>query len=729
LATGAQTLTLAPLGLAYTLSQPVIIAATGGTMTGTVTSYSPTTGVMVAQITSFTGSGSASDWTVNLSGVAGVQGPQGPQGEQGPKGDTGETGAQGIKGDTGAQGAKGDKGDTGNQGIQGIQGIQGVKGDTGAQGAKGDTGNTGATGQGLTNKGAWNSVDTFTAYDIVTFGGSSFLAIQTVPANTATSNASYWQLMASKGDQGAQGVKGDTGSTGAKGDQGIQGIQGEQGNQGIQGIQGIQGVKGDQGNVGPQGPEGTVTTVAGSSVSAFTGDGSQTAFTPVEGYNGTDAGSYLVSVGGIDQRPTTDWTISSANSGTITFASAPPNGAPIVVRAFVGTGTTNGNATLLQGRALADTAPTNGQAVVWDEANSTWKPGTVSGGGGSDIGGRAWDSAATYSEGDLVATSQREAWICIQNDNTNHDPTEVNSTWWAPLPADAVSLQLRPVATTAPTDGQVLTWNGDNNQWEPKNVAGSGGTITFNTLGVHYFSVPSSARWARLQATAGTGSDGRNGQGGDGQYGSYESDGQGGWIAIQGADGADDTDVNGVDGKSIKVSGNLIAIGGNGGIGSIGYGGGGGGGAGAGAGDGSPGRGPNGGGGGGVSINGSDGQGGIGSGGASNGLSGFSGGNGGTGINGGGNGGQGANEQGSASGGGGGGANGSGGGGGGGYQGTPFVPANGGHGGFGGAGTGATNGVSGQSIDIPFNLTPFANGQLAVEITAGAGTASITFTW
>ena len=205
----------------------------------------------------------------------------------------------------------------------------------------------------------------------------------------------------------------------------------------------------------------------GGQISAFTGDGSATAFSPVEGYSTNDAGSYLVSVGGIDQRPTTDWTISSANGGTITFASAPPNGAPIVVRAFIGTGTTSGNATKLQGRLLADTAPTNGQAVVWDSANSTWKPGTVSGGGGSDIGGRAWDAAATYSEGDLVATSQREAWICIQNDNTNHDPTEAESAWWAPLPADAVSLQLRPVATTAPLPQQQLTWSAVDQKWAP----------------------------------------------------------------------------------------------------------------------------------------------------------------------------------------------------------------------------------------------------------------------
>ena len=119
------------------------------------------------------------------------------------------------------------------------------------------------------------------------------------------------------------------------------------------------------------------TVVAGSTVSTFAGTGSATVFAPLNGYNGTDVGAYLVSVGGIDQRPTTDWTISSANSGTITFASAPPNGAPIVVRAFVGTGTTNGNATLLQGRTMADTAPSNNDALIWNSDTSQWEPSTV----------------------------------------------------------------------------------------------------------------------------------------------------------------------------------------------------------------------------------------------------------------------------------------------------------------------------------------------------------------
>ena len=179
----------------------------------------------------------------------------------------------------------------------------------------------------------------------------------------------------------------------------------------------------DSGVVEIQGGGGT----AGSQVSAFTGNGSTTAFSPLTGYSNTSAGNYLVSVGGIDQRPTTDWTISSDNSGTITFASAPPSGSAIVVRAFTG----------------------------------------ATGGGGSNIGGRAWDIAAAYVQGDLVATSQRETWICIEN-GTGHDPTEVNSTWWAPLPADAVSLQLRAVANTAPTNGYALVWNETASQWEPQ---------------------------------------------------------------------------------------------------------------------------------------------------------------------------------------------------------------------------------------------------------------------
>jgi hypothetical protein len=88
-----------------------------------------------------------------------------------------------------------------------------------------------------------------------------------------------------------------------------------------------------------------------------------------------------VSVGGIDQT-VNNYSITSANSGTLVLGAGVAAGTVVSVRAIVGVAA-SGNATQLQGRALANTTPTDGQVIVWDAANSTWKPATVSGGGSS----------------------------------------------------------------------------------------------------------------------------------------------------------------------------------------------------------------------------------------------------------------------------------------------------------------------------------------------------------
>jgi hypothetical protein len=204
-----------------------------------------------------------------------------------------------------------------------------------------------------------------------------------------------------------------------------------------------------------------IPVAAGTTATEYTGNGSTSAFL-FSGYNGTDDGGYLVSVGGIDQPPST-YTISEANGGTISFASAPVAGELICIRAIVAG--ESGNAIKIQGRAVAATAPTDKQSLVWDAATNVWKPAT---GAGADIGGRAWSATETYTEGDLVATSQRETWICIQAVNTGNDPT-TSPLWWQPMPADAVSLQLVPVATTTPTTGQGLVYNGTS--WAPATPA------------------------------------------------------------------------------------------------------------------------------------------------------------------------------------------------------------------------------------------------------------------
>ncbi len=95
-------------------------------------------------------------------------------------------------------------------------------------------------------RGAWASGTTYSFFDLVTSGGSSYLCINTggAPAGTAVTNTTYWGQVAQKGDTGAQGPKGDKGDTGATGPQGPQGPKGATGATGPQ---------------GPAGPSGAAT--------------------------------------------------------------------------------------------------------------------------------------------------------------------------------------------------------------------------------------------------------------------------------------------------------------------------------------------------------------------------------------------------------------------------------------------------------------------------------------
>lgn len=104
----------------------------------------------------------------------------------------------------------------------------------------------------VTPKGEWIDGIKYSRLDIVTYDGNSYLSIKddnTYPLD----NASYWQLLAAKGEQGLQG---EAGEQGIQGPEGEQGPQGEHGDPGIQGIQGIEGPQGIQGPQGPQGEPG-----------------------------------------------------------------------------------------------------------------------------------------------------------------------------------------------------------------------------------------------------------------------------------------------------------------------------------------------------------------------------------------------------------------------------------------------------------------------------------------
>jgi hypothetical protein len=182
--------------------------------------------------------------------------------------------------------------------------------------------------------------------------------------------------------------------------------------------------------------------VAGTTVTEHTGDGTTVAFT-FSGYNGTDDGGYLVSVGGIDQPPS-KYSISSAAGGTITFVDAPVNGELVSIRAVVGTGGGGGgDATSLQGVAISATAPNSGEGLVYD--GTEWAPSDI--GNATSIKGYPITASYTPANGDFINFNNGE-WT----------GSGINT-------GNATSLQNAPISTTSPDTGYLLRFDG--NQWAP----------------------------------------------------------------------------------------------------------------------------------------------------------------------------------------------------------------------------------------------------------------------
>ena len=202
-----------------------------------------------------------------LNGPAGVQGPQGPTGATGPAGSAGANGAQGPQGSTGAAGANGAQGPQGLTGAKGDTGAAGTMGPIGLVGPQGPAGTNGTNGAGFTFRNAFSSSTAYATNDVVTFNGSTYVAIEANgPSNSNPDVNPAWTLMAQQGSTGAAGPAGSAGATGPQGPQGLigaagpvgpQGSAGSAGANGAQGPQGFPGPQGSQGATGPQGPAGS----------------------------------------------------------------------------------------------------------------------------------------------------------------------------------------------------------------------------------------------------------------------------------------------------------------------------------------------------------------------------------------------------------------------------------------------------------------------------------------
>lgn len=123
-------------GLSYTVAQDIIISYNSTNhQVSMVISYDSGSGALVFSAPSeTTGSGTYSDWTVNLNGAAGGDGSSGTSGSSGVSGISGTSGATGTSGSSGTSGASGTNGSSGTAGVSGTAGTAGVAGTAGTSG-------------------------------------------------------------------------------------------------------------------------------------------------------------------------------------------------------------------------------------------------------------------------------------------------------------------------------------------------------------------------------------------------------------------------------------------------------------------------------------------------------------------------------------------------------------------------------------------------------------------
>ena len=190
--------------------------------------------------------------------------PNGPDPDQNPSWSL--MAAVGAAGPAGPQGVQGLMGPTGPAGVTGPAGATGPAGPAGPRGATGAAGPAGANGTSFTFLNAYNAYATYAANNVVSYNGSSYIALVANgpnPNGPTPDQSQNWSLMAAAGGPGAAGPAGPQGPAGLQGPIGPAGPAGPTGATGAQGPAGSPGPQGATGPAGPTGPQGPPGTGGG----------------------------------------------------------------------------------------------------------------------------------------------------------------------------------------------------------------------------------------------------------------------------------------------------------------------------------------------------------------------------------------------------------------------------------------------------------------------------------
>ena len=113
--------------------------------------------------------------------------------------------------------APGPPGARGECGPAGEPGARGERGEAGEAGERGEPGEAGKDAAQVTIRGTFDAGTEYRHLDVVTTGGSSFVALTDKPGACPGAG---WQLLASAGRSGKPGSKGERGEQGVRGDVG-----------------------------------------------------------------------------------------------------------------------------------------------------------------------------------------------------------------------------------------------------------------------------------------------------------------------------------------------------------------------------------------------------------------------------------------------------------------------------------------------------------------------------